>query len=165
MAQTVLMRRGTGTFSAGSSSATLFTQSGGLGTRVIFGGFTFYGTNTNNNTYITISVSASGGPIYPVGYIFNTALGAALLPVMDFKPVGTNSAAPSSVNIRFSTNTGSNWPAATLPSGATWNSSAGNGGAVLQNFWIGPSDAVIAYADTSSNAQNFGYSFTTITES
>jgi len=90
MAQTILMRRGTGSISGGNGTATLFTQSGGLATRVIFNNIAFYTTNTNTSFYLYVYVTPSGSAPYVIGQLQVTASGAQFSAVNDNNnPIGT----------------------------------------------------------------------------
>lgn len=160
MAQTVAIQRGTGSFT-GNSSVTLFTQSGGLATRVISCSFTYYST-ASTNKYISLAVSASGGPIYPVGYMFTQNASGALMPSLNPFDPSNNSTNPA-LRVTLSTSSTSAYPAAD-PAGISV-ATATSGGQMYQNFWMGPSDVLRIYHNVAASTVTYGYQFVTVTES
>ena len=175
MAQTILVQRGTTTATRDSTATavTLFTQSGGLGTRVIINQLSWAGASgaANANTSVYLNVVSSGGYSNPVGYwyaggnsvsqgcwsvgtsgdVWGLNAGTANV----FHPNGwgsndaTNGAGMGSLNL--------NYPRFGVTYGNSWGPT---------NFWIGPSDAVQIRVFAGGSATcNIGYSFTTITES
>jgi len=170
MAQTIAMHRGVGAVSVGSTGVpvTLFTQSGGIATRVIFNNFAYYCSNTNSNVILVMRVDQSGGGnlILTRGQITGSG---GNIPSMGtngaYQPVGGSSL--SGIKLRFQINsTSGTYPGTGNPDiTSSWVS--GDNGAMPQQFWIGPSDAVVISMQNNSGTftMNYAYSFTTITES
>ena len=161
MAQTIAMQRGTGSIAGGSSvTTTLFTQSGGTATRVIFNGLAWY-SNSNASMAMSLYVSPSGGAPYLIGYWKQFAQSSQFVPSLNgpFGLVTGSATLPDT----FQYYTGAAQYIALV--GPDSVSSSTGPASVAQNFWIGPSDSVILRAGNSGTAQTFGYSFTTITES
>jgi hypothetical protein len=183
MAQTVALQRGTGSLGAPAStlSATLFTQSGGISTRVIFNQLAFYSTYTtlNSPSILLVHVSSNGssnlvGWWKPSG----SPTGGQLFP-------NPNGSGPTQTNSMYNTSTGAS-PTVTANASAIANNSTYNYPGVdavnttlyayqngagssyaLQNFWIGPSDSVVIryWEGNQSSGLQYAYHFVTITES
>jgi len=170
MAQTIAMQRGSGSISVGTSSVlvTLFTQSGGTATRVVFNGFSYACSNTNSNVAVLLRVDQSGGGKYVLGKQQMTAAAATFVPMVTnmYQPVYNGSALSNTAG-NFSHNVGgSDYVGTGSPFDTTIRADIAGGG-IPQNFWIGPSDAVVLNIQNNSGSftTNYAYSFTTITES
>jgi hypothetical protein len=189
MAQTVSTVRGSGSLGSGGGTATLFTQSGGSSTRVIFNQLAFYSQNSQyaDNTSLNFNHVSSVGGSTLIGYYRNTGSacsGFQLFPnpnstgPLDFAQVvlGNTYSYPYSRNGYISSGASNNQSY----SGSHFNSSftigsningSFSGSYVPQNFWIGPGDSVsISLVWNYINAgfypsANYIYHFTTITES
>lgn len=189
MTQTIATVRGTGS-GAGSGAATLFTQSDGNATRVIFNQFAAYSATSNRGSLsFTMNHVVSNGSTNTIGW---------------FRSSGD----PGSTSFQLCPNPNGTSPTQTAPygsGGSTWINggiigAAGNypgsstGGGILvqvpltstnnwatsyapQNFWIGPGDSVVIrwayggwYNPSSGDTVTptnivYAYHFTTITES
>jgi hypothetical protein len=181
MAQTVALQRGTGTLSTtGTTSVTLFTQSGGLATRVIFNQLTWYlnaGTSSAGMTAI-LCLNSSGGQSSVIAlYRANssTMWGGNFVNKNNGNPMprsiyngsgmvmSTSSMYQQSAAQAIGTNAGT----VTINQGSSYIDT------MPTNFWIGPSDALTfkmsannpAGKGTSPLTCTYSYSFTTITES
>ena len=189
MAQTVATIRGSGSLPSGGGAATLFTQSGGSSTRVIFNQLAFYSSNSQyaDYTYLNLSHVSSVGGATLIGYYRSMGAGCSgfqLFPnpnstgPLDFAQVvlGNTYNYPYSRNGYISSGASNNQSY----SGSHFNSSFNIGSNingtfsssyVPQNFWIGPGDSVsISLVWNYINAgfyppANYIYHFTTITES
>lgn len=166
MAQTIAMQRGTSTV-AHTAQTTLFTQSGGLATRVIFNGLAGHNP-AQTSSQVVISVQPSGGAPYVLGY------GVSAYADWEFKPnTNTYGVVASGTSLwpdsfLYLSNTASTYVAD--QNGSTLNvvgpSTSNYGFGIPQNFWIGPGDAVrMRFWQQAGNTCTFGWSFTTITES
>ena len=183
MAQTIALQRGVASITwDGTTQTTLFTQSGGTATRVVFNGCGAYNGSASAGMLMSIFVKLSGGTgSYCVAsvWIGNSANNASI----DFRPGNTNavgggtngSAAINSGATVLAFNTAStysmdvNMVYANLFGGM--NASGGFGSGNIYEFcpaqfWIGPGDAIIFKCRAAtSNSGQVAYSFTTITES
>jgi|Laugrespbdmm15dd_1035085.scaffolds.fasta_scaffold01150_4 hypothetical protein len=170
MPQTIAMHRGVGAVSVGSTGVpvTLFTQSGGIATRVIFNNFAFYCSNTNSNINMVMRVDQSGGGILILTRMQVTGSGGNI-PSMGtngaYQPVGGSSVSGSKIRYQINNNSAT-YPGTGNPD-ITSVLVTGDSGAMPQQFWIGPSDAVVINMLNNSGTftMNYAYSFTTITES
>jgi hypothetical protein len=190
MAQTVATQRGTGSGSQ-SGSATLFTQSGGNATRVIFNQFAAYAANSNYTGSLTFTMNhvVSNGSTNIIGWFRtggsgNSSTSFQLFPnpnstgPMETVPyINSNGYVYSSnVNGGISGVVGS-YPGSSNTVGIGVPVSTGNftiSSYAPQNFWIGPNDSVVIrwsygqYYDGESYISpniTYAYHFTTITES
>jgi hypothetical protein len=188
MAQTVATVRGSGSLPSGGGTATLFTQSGGSSTRVIFNQLAFYSQDYQyaDNTSLNLSHVSSVGGATLIGYYRNSmssCSGFQLFPnpnstgPLDFAQVvlGNTYSYPYSRNGYISTAANNQ-----SYSGSHFNSSFTIGSNingtfsssyVPQNFWIGPGDSVSIRLNWNYigngyyPSASYIYHFTTITES
>jgi hypothetical protein len=186
MAQTVALQRGTTSVTAnGTSSVTLFTQSGGTATRVIVNslGMTFSpDPNTGQAVVVTLTVTPSGGQTLILGYLRSTSNNRAI----QFTPAGSPqnqfygqpiyAGSPYSLmpNINGNSTSGTGASASNAVGMTYVSNSTGNPqNAISPNFYIGPSDVVAMKGycpytsgkSVLSTTMSISYSFTTITES
>jgi hypothetical protein len=189
MAQTVALQRGTGTVGV-NGSATLFTQSGGISTRVILNQLAFYASGGNWLTpTMTLVHVVSNGSTNVIGWWKPNSLAGA----GQFSP-NPNGGGPTQTSSSFNPNnnyihnTTANGGAMVATYGAypgsysqpgmfpyygVYYSGTDRGSYAPQNFWIGPSDSLLfrAYDNQYDQTGNSGlgatyaYHFTTITES
>jgi hypothetical protein len=186
MAQTVALQRGTGTVGV-NGSATLFTQSGGISTRVILNQLAFYAGGTWASPSMTLVHVVSNGSTNLIGW-WRAPSGSSgqLCP----NPNGSgptqstmswNSASATalsaSANGGYLTGNSTTYPGSSfqpsIPALYTNYYSMNYGSYAPQNFWIGPSDSLLfrAYDYTldrdggGGNGATYAYHFTTITES
>jgi hypothetical protein len=183
MPQIIALQRGTTTVTAnGSSSATLFTQSGGLATRVIVNQLSltydfaadtgtvqvgvyhesFGGQTSLIGLFRRLDASSFRAVQFPVGAFTNNNWGGtplptgadflATVPVLGHTQASGDMFSTSPSNINVGYSTTSNTRFSVLPS----------------NFYIGPSDSVKIKTNFSSSSgtatATISYSFTTITE-
>lgn len=176
MAQTILIQRGT-TTATGDSSATavtLFTQSGGLGTRVIINQLSFSpaaGTS-NTDTKVLLNILSSGGYSNPVGFWWgnsNSVSQGCWSVGVSGDVWGANASAASAIQPNgFGSNDSPNGAGMGSYNMSQLRFGISNGNSYgPTNFWIGPSDAVQirVWRSSGTATYNIGYSFTTITES
>jgi hypothetical protein len=166
MAQTIAMQRGTSTV-ASNATTTLWTQSGGTATRVIFNGMAFKNSNTNVFSYYFIYVVPSGGAPYVIQRGLTDRAAWQISPSYDGYGILSNTNQFGNMAL-FRLNTASTYPAdSTSPNGVLYIPDGNNNNTGIPlNFWIGPSDVIkVTYAHDSGNTATFGWSFTTITES
>jgi len=190
MAQTVATQRGTGSGSQ-SGSATLFTQSGGNATRVIFNQFAAYAANSNYTSSLTFTMNhvVSNGSTNIIGWYRTSAASSTSFqlfpnpnstgPMETVPYINSNGQVYSSnVNGGISGTVG-NYPGSsnTVSIGVPVNTSNPTFSSYApQNFWIGPDDSVVIrwaygqYYDVFQGGQfypniTYAYHFTTITES
>lgn len=190
MAQTVALQRGSTSVTAnGTSYADLFTQSGGIATRVILNGISCFtqGGGTDYQLFAALLVKSAGSTtnVHTIGM---KSLGAATVAQFDFSPcdgVEGNFTGYSPTSTQAFSNKGAvngQTYSATTFGGSTYgvNSVLFSGGganntlgsnqltyyAVPRDFWIGPSD-VVCVKMVGGNTRTFtvAYTFTTITES
>lgn len=169
MPQTVAMQRGTGSIT-NNQFVTLFTQSGGLATRVILNQLTWYFGNGNlDYPQINLIHLSSTGASSVIGYWqFYTLTGARqgqMMPTPNSAPLERLTNGWSSVAGAYGSNS-NQWMGAT--SGINTNVSDGTSRSYMpQNCWIGPSDSLrLVFTEGSGGfTMTYGYSFTTITES
>jgi hypothetical protein len=177
MAQTIAIQRGTQSLASGTLT-TLFTQSGGTATRVIFSQITFASANSVDMYYpsvILIHASSSGptnviglmkansGSIYSLNFMPN---GNATAP-NQFGYSGTGNAYNGAVmlqqgnpNVYMGGANPTNISYSAATSGSNYCSY------MPSNYWIGPSDSIkIKWYDGNGNSCDVGWSMTTITES
>lgn len=190
MPQTIALQRGT-TFvnSDGNSFATLFTQSGGIATRVIANqlSISLGGPATANLIFsAAIYLQSSGGQTSVIGMLRNTqgSLGMKNMqwPVGSFTTNpwtfglvgGTSGLGPTTVLLGTTQNV-SDMGAMNTSNITVYSSDTSHNrfSTLPQNFYIGPSDAIrfkcYAYSGSGKGLFAVGatisYSFTTITES
>jgi hypothetical protein len=179
MAQTVAIQRGTTTLTSAASPSTIYTQSGGNATRVIFNWVCFYcpdGQPGSNNGIMLHHFSSSGGSV-PIGYYRNNISygNGIMLPNQ-----GSNSFGQWATQGTSSTLTP--LQGITGSYGITGYTGSLNVGSITltyplaqdyfkssflpQNFWIGPSDTIkLSWTDNSGYTANVAWSFVTVTES
>jgi hypothetical protein len=191
MAQTIATQRGTGSGSQ-SGSATLFTQSGGNATRVIFNQFAAYAANSNYTNSVTFTMNhvVSNGSTNIIGWFKMGGVASSSFQLfpnpnstgpIEAVPVINSNGSIYSTNVNggisgvignypgSSNNVNIGVPATTIGY-PTFSSYA------PQNFWIGPDDSVVirwsygSYYDSSQPQWyypniTYAYHFTTITES
>jgi hypothetical protein len=167
MAQTIAMQRGTGTTS-GSASATLFTQSGGLATRVIVNGIALKVASTGTQYWTSINLISSGGGSMLLATAAWYSAGNQFTPLSTMANVAYSAGgatAPSALlNLSYDNNqVGNQYVGDTQPNQiGRVNTGIGQGGAIALNFWMGPGDSILMRNTTTCT---YAYSFTTITES
>lgn len=170
MAQTIAMVRGSGSLASGSADATLYTQSGGNATRVIFNGLSMKTSSGGTQWYTTICLISAGGSSSVLGWGRWYAGAAQFVPMAmqantAYSPGGNSSATASLptawANQNNITYTGDSQPDQ-ISSGYP---GLALGGGMPLNFWMGSGDSIRLRNYNSSYSTNFGYSFTTITES
>jgi hypothetical protein len=187
MPQTIATVRGTGSGS-NTGSATLFTQSGGNATRVIFNQFAAYSSNANAHSDLNFTMNhvVSNGSSNIIGWYKGLGNGSSsfqLFPNPNSTGPGQTVPYINSVNSAFSSNvnggisgTGGNYPGNSHTVGIELpvnGSSYRVCSYAPQNFWIGPNDSVVirwvygSYWNGDSYISpniNYAYHFTTITE-
>jgi hypothetical protein len=174
MPQTIATVRGTTSIPT-NGSATLYTQSGGLATRVILNFVSWFTTPDYGAANLSLTHVSAGGGSALIGFQHSVYTGinrsSQLMP--------TNAAAPAATNAM--TNVGSNqpsqgWLVSSHPS--YMGSSNGNNisprfvsptlnsyNYMPTNYWIGPSDSIVVWWFTGEGPNaTLAYSFTTITE-
>jgi len=190
MPQTIALQRGTTTVTTdGSTQATLFTQSGGIATRVIPNAIGVYFNNPQPNTgfgnlLCGIYCTISGGQTLLVGYM---NLGSSQYNRSFQFPIGAMPNAGASNGVWNTNNTIVSPTTPTITNNATFgigdlsltslsiNYPLGNNPRIAilpSSFYIGPSDIIrirvfgLAPSGKSSTPTTAGvtYSFTTITE-
>jgi hypothetical protein len=167
MAQTIAMQRGTGTTS-GSASATLFTQSGGLATRVIVNGIILKVASTGTQYWTTINVVSSGAGSIMIAAASWYSAGNQFTPLSTMANVAYSAGGATGpqprLNLNYDNNQVNNqYVGDTSPNQVGQvNTGIGQGGAIPLNFWIGPGDSILMRNTTSCT---YAFSFTTITES
>jgi len=184
MAQTIALQRGTTTVTSnGTSSATLFTQSGGTATRVILNQLGVYYSSEPNegSAFVVVYHNISGGQSLMLGLMRDTDRRRS----NQFVP-GASSENPF---LGSATQTGTTTAVAlnrapTIGSSGTTGVGSSNANAVAidyssaatpryasmpSNFYMGPGDSLslktYAILDGNPVTANITYSFTTITES
>lgn len=169
MAQTIAMQRGV-VSCPNDGIVTLFTQSGGTSTRVIFNQLTWFYNQTSANTNGVITYYNASGGSSIIGFLRNNQSSSQMqFMTTDFGMLSYNNG--SSTSPVFSSlgnnagasyigaNTGSAAPQPNTPSGACLSN-------MPTNFWIGPSDSIkFTWYHADSGTATVSYSFTTITES
>ena len=182
MPQTIALQRGTTTVTSNStSSVTLFTQSGGIATRVILNQLgLFFSNDPDDGTSVAVFHNISGGQSLLIGFIRDsdrrrsTQFIPGATPENPFLGTATQVSTTTAVVLASAPNIGGN--------GATGvGSSPANGvsidyasntnsrlSAMPSNFYIGPGDSLSlkVYASRSETplTASITYSFTTITE-
>lgn len=184
MPQTIALQRGTTTVTADSSSSvTLFTQSGGLATRVIVNQLCMSFDSTVDDIQTTAAVyhESSGGQTSMIGLfrrVDATTMRALQFPVGAFTnnnwegaPFPSNSESSARLPIIFQGNAiGDMFNTSPNSIQVVYSNPVNIRFAVLpSNFYIGPSDSIkmkIRAFSTSTGATTatISYSFTTITE-
>ena len=170
MPQTVAMVRGT-TVIAPYTPTTIYTQSGGIATRVIINMIAAYGTSGLSSPYFDLYYTSSSGGNSVIGYFKSNAsmTSIQLMPANNgFGPiqVGGNSGSVPMTGAGGG-NVGTVYPGTISP--FSWNVYHGSDNRMSycpSNLWMGPSDTLgIACVDNNSANFQFAWSFTTITES
>lgn len=163
------MQRGTGvTSGTGFISTTLFTQSGGNATRVIFNGLSM--KTGASQWWATICVVASGGGSTVIGWGQFYASGTQFVPMAmqantAYSP-GGNTSPTANLATAWANQGSATYPGASQPNLiANGYPGLSSGGGMPLNFWIGPSDSVVLRIYNTGATTDFGWSFTTITES
>jgi len=169
MAQTVAVQRGVGGALSANTTGTLFTQSGGNGTRVIAQQL-LIGRNSSqlSSPRLTILYTPSGGYPSLIGYLkadtgsfYQWQVGPASNTGGVFTNIGNSTGTSFSDSLIGTTNV-SGW-AGTVELNA-YNASGGSYNSYMpQQFWIGPSDSISIRC--SQPLEFYAWSFTTITES
>jgi hypothetical protein len=182
MPQTVALQRGTSSITLdGTTKYTMFTQSGGIATRVIINAVSFYADSVRSGMMGGIFVNKSGGGTFTIALlIMSNNVSQANL---DFRPGNMNNlgGATNGTGTQFSGitvvqgTTSGNYYADTLisnfglsggPNASTGFGSQSNYEFTPTQFWIGPSDVVVFKArNNSADSGQVAWSFTTITES
>ena len=172
MPQIVATQRGTGSATK-NTITTLFTQSGGNATRVIFNQLAFYSNGaigSLNGPTISIVHTVSNGSTNIIGWYKgygSSATGGQICP----NPNGTG---PTQTNGTSNSNGGFmvNNNSFDYPGSASYFNIQGGytdisiGSYAPQNFWISSGDSVsLRYHDGVPNTLNYAYHFVTITES
>jgi hypothetical protein len=188
MAQTISIQRGTVSLTpSGSSPVTLWTQSGGTATRVIFGSISGWFTQsitTSGSTTFALAFTPSGASYeIMVGYMAvkpsTTTYGFAILPGQGAPSaqISTTSSAYStlpSATVLTSVNSGATLFANMNPSylrilmpGNRYSDYQSQFQSFPDNFWIGPGDVVqINCSNYSSGGTLYlTYEFVLVTES
>lgn len=187
MAQTIAIQRGTTTVSgSGTSTVTLFTQSGGTATRVIINQLIIYFSDyaQNSGTGANLYLTSSGGYSSIIGQLkYNSSSSIYAMQFITGAPNnGFNGTSPGTSNSNLSSNpfifqnsTIGDMLASNFANTTTQysNSSYEAYCNVPANFYMGPGDAlkmrvrgqIPSGKGTASRTANIGYSFTTITES
>lgn len=184
MAQTIATQRGSTTLTSNNSSTvTLFTQSGGLATRVILNqlGWWFSANEPDQNVSAVLIHNISGGGAFVLGYLrdadkrrsYQFAPGATGDSPWNFGPTQTGTSTAIAMP-RGAVIGGSD---ASLPAGGNassvivdWTNQSGGKYMMLpSNFYMGPSDSLSMkiYGERTGTylTANITYSFTTVTES
>jgi hypothetical protein len=170
MPQTIATQRGTGSATR-NTSTTLFTQSGGNATRVIFNQLAFYSSGASGSlSYPTISIvhTVSNGSTNIIGWYkgYGSMAGGQICP----NPNGTG---PTQTNGTSNSNGGFmvNGNSYNYPGSDSFYIQGGYtdisiGSYAPQNFWISSGDSVsLRYQESNPNTLNYAYHFVTITES
>jgi hypothetical protein len=171
MPQTVALQRGSGTLNSGSF-ATLFTQSGGLATRVIVSQLVFYvgASGPVDSPQLILSHLSSNGTASVIGYAQAFASDTNLRQGQLMPSSGENGLKNASFSNSVALNgyargTSADWLGASQGFNMDLNDSSRRS-FVPQNFWIGPSDSVrINWNEGSSKVVTYGFTFVTVTES
>lgn len=185
MAQTIALQRGTATVTwDGSSTTTLFTQSGGTATRVIIGGISAFTASNPSALGMQLSVGLAGSTTNTVTIAYKASsnqqsYGAidfipGLMPTSGAKRPDTSDTITGSSVLGYSTAGSFGSAQNTVNALLTGASSGCNFGQSTFNyeycplqFWIGPSDIVRwrGYNNSGGYTGTVAYSFITITES
>ena len=179
MAQTITLQRGTASMTFdGTTKYTLFTQSGGIATRVMIGGVGVKASTARAGTMMGIFVQQSGGGFQTIA--LKIANSSANVSNLDLSPGQMNFGSPTTTGIQLS---GSSLVAGNVANtfygdqvmssanvfGAGTSTSIYSGSQFEfcpKEFYIGPSDIVYLKAHNPfGDAGNYVYSFTCITES
>ncbi len=185
MAQTIAIQRGELSFTWNDTLSTIFTQSGGTATRVIFGGYNSYTTGGpgSNVGMMTFIQNSAGNRWTPVSLWSGTRTSQNIYGFSVF-PSQSNTTREGYGGATALYNTGNAIGSASgagyLGTTAITNAiiMGGNGNANLpfgatsnidlqpSQFWMGPGDSlVIRVTSSSSGASYLAYNFVTITES
>ena len=177
MAQTIAIQRGTQTL-VSNTRTTLFTQSGGTATRVIFNQITFASANSVDMYYPAVCLihASSSGPTNVIG-LMKAASGSIYS--LNFMPNG-NATAPNQFGysgtgnayngaVMLQQSTGNIYMGGANPTYVTYTAATSGSNYcsyMPSNYWSGPSDSIkIKWYDGNGNDCSVGWSMTTITES
>lgn len=171
MAQTIATQRGTGTATQ-NTNVTLFTQSGGLSTRVILNQLTLYATSSDwQYPQLQIVHLSSNGASSVIGYMRLGGTGAYSMSMMAANnalgpvQVGGNSGSTFMGGVYYG-NVANTWSGNTSPGNQYQGGNGSYYSYMPSNYWIGPGDSIqIKWWDNASVSAVYGFSFTTITES
>jgi hypothetical protein len=182
MPQTVALQRGTTTTTSNNAWVNLFTQSGGIATRVIINGL-YITAGAGPGTYQTmlLSINSNSGGVYlPVAFKSSSTSyapstmfflpGNTASPSAGAQTSSTSATASNQSILTASTSNGSPLPGDMYVIGPTQANNMSSQTSQFefcpQNFWIGPNDSV-SFACRSPNINTYTvvFSFTTITES
>jgi hypothetical protein len=159
MAQTIALQRGTGTVGGTNNSSTLFTQSGGISTRVIFNQLALYNPYGSNWSYpgAYLVHNVSNGSSNIIAWAINSGGGGFQFYI---NSNSTGQIIGNSLNYPGSNTETNSW-------GFNYQANSGSfSGFSPQNFWIGPSDSLaIRFFSNNGYGATYAYHFTTITES
>ena len=169
MPQTIAIQRGTVTLTSGNTPTTVYTQSGGLATRIIFNFVALQSAGTFSNPALNIvHVSSAGGAALIGNWRIQSGWGNGFVTANQgafalgqqptpgaflqggFGSGGTNfyTAEQNALNVQ-------------IQSPVNFERSS----CLPQNSWIGPSDTIkIAWQDGGGNSVTAAWSFVTITE-
>jgi hypothetical protein len=181
MPQTVAMQRGTVSGSASGGWITLFTQSGGIATRVIPVNFThWFSQSANNNTaYFQLAIASSTGGGQIISSMNSTSSGnmnsfqitCTTNNAQDIVSVGTTAASKS---IRWiGGGAGASPYNASISAVQNQYGSTGQSANAIGQFFMGPGDSLQYRVTgvfnqgkgTATCTSNAHYSFVTVTES
>lgn len=186
MAQTVALQRGTTTiFGDGTTQGTLFTQSGGIATRVMLAGFSGWCSLETNFVKVGLFLKHNGSSANTTMVGFRTFTSNANIACYDITPgyentktlgIGTSVGANATTQevSMYGNVAGRSFGSSTynIDNFAVWgqNTSAANNAVTIntipQQFWIGPNDVLCAKIyDSNTLTHNITYSFVTVTES
>jgi hypothetical protein len=181
MAQTIALQRGTASITwDGTTQTTLWTQSGGTATRVIFNGCSAYNNTASAGNFMSLFVKLSGGGSY--GLAATRVGNSTITSALTFCPGNVNVTGGANGSSQITSgstiqtyNVAGSYP---LDIDMTYvglqGGASGGTGFTSQNvfefcpaqFWIGPGDAIVFKCKgATSNSGAVAYSFTTITES
>jgi hypothetical protein len=171
MTQTVATQRGTTSMTSGGSS-TLFTQSGGLNTRVIFNMMTFFLDGSGSAVAITITHTSSAGGSGVIGYLYaNSTKNGCFFPANNaVSGVQTVMNSTTAFALQGIITGGTGYIGATAANSVSLLAGSQgltpNASYLPSNYYIGPSDTIsVRMYDANGNSGTFAYSITTITES
>lgn len=172
MAQTVAVQRGTGTATS-NTNVTLFTQSGGLSTRVILNQLTLYTSGTDMYyPKCNIVHLSSNGAASIIGYMRLGVNGIYSFSFLGANngvgPVQTNGATTGSapVNGLIVNSQNNAWQGNASPGNSDLYFGSSYYMYMPSNYYIGPSDSIqLKWYDGNGTNATYGFSFTTITES
>jgi hypothetical protein len=171
MAQTIATQRGVVSVASGSS-ATIFTQSGGLGTRCIFNLMSWFSSPYSDSPKININHLSTSGGSGIIGYyksgsgVNNGQFFAANNAATGGEFFGSLASMSLVQGIIYG---GSTYLGTVTPSNTNFTQPNATTNTVYMpsNYWIGSSDSItVYYTEAQSTATLYlAYSITTITES